>query len=154
MRQPTLTGLQGHWKAAYRDPQPTISYPIFDQSNVPGDGHYLFRAFAHAHWGDQIYWPRVQYDVQVLCNYRTRGWANNYTNNNSQNDYSAGSAVANVRLEEFFSLACGQPGNDLTGQVFGNLYGIDEMLQFLADAYDVQIFAHTPVYDIETEVVN
>jgi hypothetical protein len=132
-----LTGFLGPGETLPRDRK-------FMQTNVQGDGTCLWRAFAHAHFGDEKHFDRVKYDVGVIFNYGTSGKFNKHTGNFARN-YTGPNQIRKLRGELYDHLR--KDREDLDKQIFDDKYGTDEALQLLADAYDVQIFAHVIQHD-------
>ncbi|KAF2808246.1 uncharacterized protein BDZ99DRAFT_521811 [Mytilinidion resinicola] len=135
----TMTGFLGPGGTRNRE---------FRQHDAGGNGECLWRAFAHAYWGNADLWQRVQYDAAVVLNYGRRGRGNGHVENFDR-DYKRANSVSQRRRELYDDLV--EESGDLEDQIFGNEWGTEHALQLIADAYGVQIFAHVPTHDTNSE---
>ncbi|TKA73692.1 hypothetical protein B0A49_04331 [Cryomyces minteri] len=118
----------------------------FHQTNVVGDGSCFWRAFAAAYYGDQEKWTDVRDAARTIWRRAVEDPTDNHVSRRRRTLYQ--------HLDRQ-SVPSGPPREDnchLTDQLtVDGAWCTQEMLQLLADTYNVELFAHFP---LNTTMVN
>lgn len=129
------------------DHHPAIT---FRQHSVKGDGNCLYRAIARSHWGDENQWRRVRHDAQRIFTWGTLGrfGVHGHQHEHADLHFDQQNWVALNRVHLYADLERQSRSDNSPGlweQLFWeNTWCSDEMLQLLADAYDMEILVFSP----------